>query len=165
MSSPTATTSDIRPLKKRRAAIACTACHGRKVRCNVVFVGQPCSNCQQDHTVCALHVSARGKHKHRKVSKGKEDVPLTTEAITGPPEPSSVSSISANSGRTAATLVPSSTSSGAATYNKSRDTDFSVQDEYEHTANVDAYRNIVDCADKNELRVPLYVGTYVEIRA
>jgi hypothetical protein len=35
-------------------------------RCDVVIVGHPCSNCQQDQSTCVLHVSARGKHKRRR---------------------------------------------------------------------------------------------------
>lgn len=56
---------------KRRAPVACTACHARKVRCNVVSSGRPCFNCQQDQSVCVLHVSARGRHKRpRKGERG-----------------------------------------------------------------------------------------------
>ncbi|PKY06946.1 hypothetical protein P168DRAFT_278962 [Aspergillus campestris IBT 28561] len=41
---------------KRRAPVACRACHKRKVRCNVAADGPPCSNCARDGTECVLHV-------------------------------------------------------------------------------------------------------------
>ena len=66
------------PTRKRRAAAACTACHARKVRCNVVSSGRPCANCQQDQNECVLHVSARGKHKRPRCNQ--TDGPLRTDA-------------------------------------------------------------------------------------
>src|ERR1700712_2278296 len=111
------------PQKKQRAAIACTACHARKVRCNVVLVGQPCSNCQQDQEVCELHVSARGKHKRRRVIRASGDV-------------------ASSSPSNAILTSPSKTSSSAPS--DPTQPDLSTQDEYESLANVYTYRNIVE---------------------
>jgi hypothetical protein len=51
-------------LRRQRAANACTGCHARKVRCDVVLGGSPCTNCRRDSSVCRVKDSNRG-------SKGK----------------------------------------------------------------------------------------------
>ncbi|OAP55050.1 hypothetical protein AYL99_10750 [Fonsecaea erecta] len=149
----TAITSDGRPGKKRRAPIACTACHARKVRCNVVLVGQPCSNCQQDQTECALHVSARGKHKRRKLKSNTH-----VRAVT----PASLSS----AGPSADALNPPTATTDLTDSNRPicLPSEPPSRDEYESKANVEAYRNIVDAVQTSGAKVPLYVGELQSLR-
>lgn len=46
---------------KRRAAKACQCCRNRKVRCNVVEHGAPCTNCRLDEVECIVSESKRKK--------------------------------------------------------------------------------------------------------
>src|SRR5437016_8547349 len=52
-----------RPISKRRgkkrSSRACSSCRTRKVRCNIVAHGAPCSNCRQDEIDCVLPLSRR----------------------------------------------------------------------------------------------------------
>jgi hypothetical protein len=52
-----------RPISKRRgkkrSSRACTTCRTRKVRCNIVAHGAPCSNCRHDEVDCVLPLSRR----------------------------------------------------------------------------------------------------------
>ncbi|KAK5174971.1 uncharacterized protein LTR77_000107 [Saxophila tyrrhenica] len=41
--------------KRKRSAIACIACHDRKVRCNAASQGLPCSNCVEDGVSCDIY--------------------------------------------------------------------------------------------------------------
>jgi hypothetical protein len=52
-----------RPAKavKRRASKACQSCRARKVRCNVVEHGPPCTNCRLDEVDCVVSESKRKK--------------------------------------------------------------------------------------------------------
>ncbi|KAG7051057.1 cutinase transcription factor 1 beta [Colletotrichum scovillei] len=44
--------------KRKRSAIACVACHQRKVRCNLATQGPPCTNCSEDGNVtCRVYGS------------------------------------------------------------------------------------------------------------
>lgn len=62
-----------RPVK-RRASKACCCCRARKVRCDVVENGSPCTNCRLDQVECVVTESkrrklvftARKKKKYRK---------------------------------------------------------------------------------------------------
>ncbi|KPI41815.1 Cutinase transcription factor 1 beta [Cyphellophora attinorum] len=61
---------DIRPghnqAVKRRAARACTACRGRKIRCDITKNEGKCTNCRLDDVECIVVASRRGgteKHK------------------------------------------------------------------------------------------------------
>ncbi|ELR02370.1 hypothetical protein VC83_07759 [Pseudogymnoascus destructans] len=56
------TTASNRPVK-RRASKACQCCRARKVRCNVVEHGAPCTNCRLDEVPCIVTESRRRK-KH-----------------------------------------------------------------------------------------------------
>lgn len=53
----------VRPSKsvKRRASKACQCCRARKVRCNVVEHGAPCTNCRLDEVECIVSESKRKK--------------------------------------------------------------------------------------------------------
>lgn len=46
---------------KRRASKACQCCRARKVRCNVVEHGAPCTNCRLDEVECIITESKRRK--------------------------------------------------------------------------------------------------------
>ena len=54
----------MRPHKsvKRRASKACQCCRSRKVRCNVVEHGAPCTNCRLDEVECIVSESKRKKY-------------------------------------------------------------------------------------------------------
>ncbi|KXT15164.1 hypothetical protein AC579_7936 [Pseudocercospora musae] len=56
-------TNGMRPAKsvKRRASKACQCCRARKVRCNVVEHGPPCTNCRLDEVECIVSESKRKK--------------------------------------------------------------------------------------------------------
>lgn len=41
-------------LKQRRSRKACQHCHTRKIRCNVLESGTPCSNCVDAGTTCII---------------------------------------------------------------------------------------------------------------
>ena len=43
---------------RKRARVACTWCHERKVRCDVSIRGSPCTNCQLDGHQCNLRPTA-----------------------------------------------------------------------------------------------------------
>lgn len=43
-----------------RAKVACRVCRARKVRCDVVRKGLPCTNCSLDHRHCTLDLAGRG---------------------------------------------------------------------------------------------------------
>ena len=47
-----------RPVK-RRASRACCCCRARKVRCDVVEHGSPCTNCRLDQVECVVTESKR----------------------------------------------------------------------------------------------------------
>lgn len=47
---------------KRRASKACACCRARKVRCNVVEHGAPCTNCRLDEVECIVQDSKRRKY-------------------------------------------------------------------------------------------------------
>lgn len=49
-----------RPVK-RRASRACCCCRARKVRCDVVEHGSPCTNCRLDQVECIVSESRRRK--------------------------------------------------------------------------------------------------------
>ncbi|KAK6067720.1 hypothetical protein SCUP234_11464 [Seiridium cupressi] len=46
---------------KRRSPRACLSCRSRKVRCDVVNCGVPCTNCRLDDVECVLKESSRGR--------------------------------------------------------------------------------------------------------
>lgn len=51
-------------LKQRRSRKACQHCHTRKIRCNVLETGTPCSNCVDAGTTCVI----RRRKNQRSVS-------------------------------------------------------------------------------------------------
>lgn len=48
---------------KRRASKACWSCRSRKVRCDALDTGMPCTNCRLDEIACALADSHRGRRQ------------------------------------------------------------------------------------------------------
>ncbi|VUC23904.1 unnamed protein product [Clonostachys rosea] len=48
-------------IARRRAAKACLSCRNRKVRCDVVSGGHPCTNCRLDGVGCTVGKSNRGR--------------------------------------------------------------------------------------------------------
>ncbi|XP_077659936.1 uncharacterized protein AFUA_1G00410 [Aspergillus fumigatus Af293] len=58
-----------RPVK-RRASKACCCCRARKVRCNMVENGSPCTNCCLDQVECVVTESKRRKKSRIEVENG-----------------------------------------------------------------------------------------------
>lgn len=56
-------------LKRRRAHQACERCRSRKVRCDLVARGKPCTNCTLDNCSCIILPSTRGLQKYREGSR------------------------------------------------------------------------------------------------
>lgn len=74
-----------RASSKRRASRACLSCRNRKVRCDVINSGVPCTNCRLDCVDCVVTESNRGR---RPTASGPA-VPITISVATAhPPEPS-----------------------------------------------------------------------------
>ncbi|KAJ5675849.1 Cutinase transcription factor [Penicillium macrosclerotiorum] len=63
-----------RPVK-RRASKACCCCRARKVRCDVVENGSPCTNCRLDQVECVVTES-----KRRKKSRVEAEINQTSES-------------------------------------------------------------------------------------
>ncbi|CAK7207951.1 hypothetical protein SEUCBS139899_010766 [Sporothrix eucalyptigena] len=59
---------------KRRASRACLSCRARKVRCDVLSCGLPCTNCRLDGIQCVLSDTNRGK-KQPSVAARREHSP------------------------------------------------------------------------------------------
>ncbi|KAH0837077.1 hypothetical protein FOPE_04858 [Fonsecaea pedrosoi] len=53
---------------KRRASKACHCCRGRKVRCDVVESGIPCTNCRLDEVECVV---TEGKRRRKSYADGE----------------------------------------------------------------------------------------------
>ncbi|KKK16428.1 C6 transcription factor (Ctf1B) [Aspergillus rambellii] len=66
-----------RPVK-RRASKACCCCRARKVRCDVVENGSPCTNCRLDQVECVVTESKRKK-------KSRVDAESTTHQLSQSP--------------------------------------------------------------------------------
>ncbi|KAH8651842.1 fungal-specific transcription factor domain-containing protein [Tricladium varicosporioides] len=62
-----------RPISKRRgkkrSSRACTTCRQRKVRCNIVAHGAPCSNCRHDEIECILPLSRRQRSARERAER------------------------------------------------------------------------------------------------
>ncbi|QSS62683.1 C6 transcription factor [Histoplasma capsulatum] len=56
---------------KRRASKACCCCRARKVRCDVVENGSPCTNCRLDEVKCVVTESKRRKKSRTEGSASK----------------------------------------------------------------------------------------------
>lgn len=49
--------------KKTRSPRVCTVCRGRKVRCDMMTRGAPCTNCRFNEVECVVGESVRGSRK------------------------------------------------------------------------------------------------------
>jgi hypothetical protein len=63
-----------RPVK-RRASKACCCCRARKVRCDVVENGSPCTNCRLDQVECVVTESKRRRYVNMETT--------STQKLTG----------------------------------------------------------------------------------
>ncbi|KAJ9291913.1 transcriptional regulator family: Fungal Specific TF [Paecilomyces variotii] len=68
-----------RPVK-RRASKACCCCRARKVRCDVVENGSPCTNCRLDQVECVVTES-----KRRKKSRGDTETNINSHQASDSP--------------------------------------------------------------------------------
>lgn len=48
--------------KKKRAGRACVLCRARKVRCDAVLNGVPCTNCRLDSLECTIPKNKRHRY-------------------------------------------------------------------------------------------------------
>lgn len=75
---------------RNRAPRACVSCRDRKVRCDVVSGGVPCTNCRLDDVDCVLKASNRGKHNSARHPARSR---LPSSAVTAPGASSPVDTI------------------------------------------------------------------------
>ncbi|KAL4985589.1 fungal-specific transcription factor domain-containing protein [Aspergillus falconensis] len=68
---------------KKRATVACQACHARKVRCSLPQTGQPCANCSLDDVTCMPRASRRSK-------RGLESSSYHLSTVSSPPNGNSM---------------------------------------------------------------------------
>ncbi|KAJ5825553.1 hypothetical protein N7474_002691 [Penicillium riverlandense] len=68
-----------RPVK-RRASKACCCCRARKVRCDVVENGSPCTNCRLDQVECIVTESKRRKKSRVEVDNNNQTLDSPGEA-------------------------------------------------------------------------------------
>ena len=78
VSSP-APTSQASMSKRRRASRACLACRARKVRCDVVLCGKPCTNCRLDFSECVVQL--RRKNRCRNIVVPSNNRPLSVKVV------------------------------------------------------------------------------------
>lgn len=62
--SPTPDVKSGRETKRKRSSIACRACHDKRVRCDAVSCGLPCSNCRLRSAECSFIDSKRCRSVH-----------------------------------------------------------------------------------------------------
>ncbi|KAJ5951802.1 uncharacterized protein N7479_010215 [Penicillium vulpinum] len=67
-----------RPVK-RRASKACCCCRARKVRCDVVENGSPCTNCRLDQVECVVTESKRRKKSRVEIENHSESPEASEE--------------------------------------------------------------------------------------
>ena len=147
-------------LKKRRAAAACGVCHSRKVRCDIVSSGSPCSNCRRDEVECILHVSARGTY-HRVRSKPQKDSSGSGPAL-GRPALGTRSMLRHSPDRSQA---HPHRSLGLQGLDQTPSDNPSQRVDEETQSNVDGYSQIVEDPKSDRLREPFYVGECLVIGA
>ncbi|KAK6529503.1 hypothetical protein TWF281_008676 [Arthrobotrys megalospora] len=71
-----------RPIK-RRASKACQCCRARKVRCNVVEHGAPCTNCRLDNVDCIITESKRRSNAAAdKPGKAKKKAQVVVQPVS-----------------------------------------------------------------------------------
>ncbi|KAK2687234.1 hypothetical protein QWA68_014262 [Fusarium oxysporum] len=77
---------DSGPQTRHRASKACQRCHQRKIKCDAVQVGRPCSRCRMDQiSDCALIVSRRGIYDRNKVRRRRQTGEEVEAVIPSPP--------------------------------------------------------------------------------
>ncbi|KIW98272.1 uncharacterized protein Z519_01856 [Cladophialophora bantiana CBS 173.52] len=84
------------PRRKRRSTRACILCQQRKVRCDLIQGGPPCTNCRLDQVLCELGPSKRRRTKHvLPGSEGTNDaaVAATRHPLQSPQEQSTANHV------------------------------------------------------------------------
>lgn len=137
----------IQSARRRRAAIACTQCHTRKVRCNVDATGPPCAHCLIDEVPCILHTSSRGKYdRSRRTAISSRDERAPENACAAIRDPS---------------VQPHPHMSEEAQRNLSPASPDSLTSIDDLESNVNAYRDAVVLPSGPEAREAFYVGKYI----
>ncbi|KAL3474461.1 hypothetical protein BJX99DRAFT_260393 [Aspergillus californicus] len=96
----------------RRAAIACSACRGRKVRCDVTQRSAPCTNCFLDHKECIIKATTRHRRKNAEPRKKRAIVP--PESSSTPTQQETVSLQTMSRDRMQNTVLTTPSDPGAA---------------------------------------------------
>lgn len=78
LQSSSATTRRGKP--RQRSAVACERCHGRRIKCDAIANGLPCSTCTGTGQSCQLIKSKR----HGQKAKGKKNPTLAVSSIKPP---------------------------------------------------------------------------------
>ena len=74
---------------KRRAAKACWSCRSRKVRCDALHTGIPCTNCRLDRFECVLADSHRRRRRFNGPRSRPADTDTDTTMVRSPSSPRS----------------------------------------------------------------------------
>lgn len=89
--SPSPAAAHLVSRKKKRASKACACCRTRKIRCDVLKTGVPCTKCQLDGFDCV--VQARKKRRGKNESENQPPSPSDELRISDAARPSSPRSI------------------------------------------------------------------------
>ncbi|KAH6886758.1 fungal-specific transcription factor domain-containing protein [Thelonectria olida] len=90
----------------KRAAVACKACHQRKVRCTVTLSGQPCANCTIDGVPCEVLGRRRRYNSDLLPGSGEDRAASTTTPEQSQPTPPILTTPSTTCTSQAATHSP-----------------------------------------------------------
>lgn len=78
---PTGFHSPSPQLKKTRASHVCQGCRKRKVKCDLIICGNPCSNCRADGIICVRLESKRSRN-HRRQKQLQQNLPVPSHSIS-----------------------------------------------------------------------------------
>ncbi|KAH0495933.1 hypothetical protein TgHK011_009458 [Trichoderma gracile] len=73
--------------KKKRASKACSCCRTRKIRCDVLKTGVPCTKCQLDGFDCVVQArkKRRGKHETERLKQQQEQQKASVSVSSSTP--------------------------------------------------------------------------------
>lgn len=89
---PSSTAASSTGRKKKRASKACSCCRARKIRCDVLKTGVPCTKCQLDGFDCLVQArkKRRGKNEPAKEPPSLSDELRISDAARPPALPRSI---------------------------------------------------------------------------
>jgi len=74
-------TSTCRGKPRQRSAVACQICHTRRIKCDAVAKGLPCSSCERTGQRCRLIDSKRHRKKTRPASSAFRNPPSPVTSV------------------------------------------------------------------------------------